>query len=142
MKVLLDVVRARPADEPPWTALTNAAEELYRRLGDLDPQLVAQGRLVRSQPALAAQQVSTFAALERELSAEVAARLAEEDPMGVRARLTSAAFLAALRVSLNVWLDQPAGTRLGDVVQQSLEQAGRGFAGRNAARCVGMVEGT
>jgi hypothetical protein len=32
-----------------------------------------------------------------------------------------------LRVSLNVWLDLPPGTRLWDVVRQALAQAGRGF---------------
>jgi AcrR family transcriptional regulator len=128
MQALLEIVRERPAAEPAWAALTNAAEEFYRRLGDLDPEWVSRGRLVRSQPALAAQQVSTFAAWERELSAEVAQRLAGQDPSGVRARLTSAAFLAALRVSLNVWLDQPPGTPLWDLVRESLDEAGRGFA--------------
>ena len=64
--------------------------------------LVAQGRLVRSQPALAAQQVNIFAALARELAAAVAGRLDEPDPEGVRVRLTAAAFLTALRVALNV----------------------------------------
>jgi hypothetical protein len=46
----------------------------------------------------------------------------------VRARLTAAVFLAALRVSLNVWLDQPAGVALWDLVRESLAGAGRGFA--------------
>jgi AcrR family transcriptional regulator len=128
MQGLLEIVRARPADEPPWTALTAAAEEFYRRLGDLDPEWVARGRLLRSHPTLAAQQVNTFAGWERELSAEVALRLSGPDPSGVRARLTSAAFLAALRVALNVWLDQPPGTRLWDLVRVSLDEAGRGFA--------------
>ena len=127
MRVLIDAVHDRPAAEGPWTALTNAAEELHQGLRELDPQTVVRGRLVRSQPALAAQQVNIFAALERELAAEVAGRLAEPDPTGVRARLTAAAFLAALRVSLNVWLDQPPGTRLWDVVRDALAQTGRGF---------------
>jgi AcrR family transcriptional regulator len=129
MQVLLEMVRARPADEPAWTALTNAAEEFYRWIGDRDPERVARWRLVRSLPGLAAQQVNTFAAWERELSAEVARRLPESGASSVRAPLTSAAFLAALRVSLNVWLDQPPGTRLWDVVAESLAQTGRGFAG-------------
>ena len=128
MRALVDAVHARPAGEPPWVALTKAAEQLYAGLHDLDPQAVAQGRLVRGQPALAAQQVNIFAALERELATEVAARLDDQDPTGVRARLTAAAFLVALRVSLNVWLDQPPGTRLWDVVQNALSQSGRGFA--------------
>lgn len=124
--VLIEMVRARPPGEPAWTALTNAAEQFYRRLGDPDPEWVARSRLVRSQPALAAQQVKTFAALERELAAEVAPRSGGRG--ATHARLAAAVFLAALRVSLNVWLDRPAGTSLWDVVRASLADAGRGFA--------------
>ena len=125
MRALLDVVRARPEDEPPWTALRNAAEEFYRGLGEVDPQWAAQVRLVRSQPALAAEQVKTFAALERELAAEVARRAAGTSP--VRSRLMAAAFLASLRVSLTVWIDDPAGAGPADLVAESLAELGRGF---------------
>src|SRR3954468_9882269 len=58
MRALIDLVRSRPAGESPWAALTGAAEEFYRRLGDLDPEMVARSRLVRSHPALVAQQVN------------------------------------------------------------------------------------
>jgi AcrR family transcriptional regulator len=128
IQALVDMARARPADEPPWTALSNAAAEFFAHLGDLDPAWVAQGRLVRSQPALVARQVSTFAALELILEAEVAARTTTPDPAGVRARLTAATFLAALRVALNIWLDRPPGTSLSELVHQTLAEAGRGFA--------------
>jgi AcrR family transcriptional regulator len=124
IRALVDMVRARPATESPWTALTRAAEEFYQQLGDLDPAWVARGRLVRTQPALIAAQVQTFATLERELAAEVAARA---DLISVRAQLTAAVFLAAQRVSLNVWLDQPPGTPLWGLVEQALAEAGRGF---------------
>ena len=125
---LLAAVRDRPAGEPAWAALTGAAEDLYRDLGDLDPEVVLRWRLMRKSPALNAQHVNTFAGLERELSAEIAARSPDQDPMGVRARLTAAAFMTALRVALDVWLDQPSGVRLADVVSRTLAEAGRGFA--------------
>jgi AcrR family transcriptional regulator len=125
---LIELVRARPADEAPWPALTAAAEEFYRRLGDLDPQWVAQVRLLRTHPALAAAQVQTFAALERELGAEVAARSSGGDPAGVHARLTAASYLVAMRVAVQAWLDRPPGTPLADVVREALAGAGRGFA--------------
>ena len=128
MRLMLETVRARPATESPWTALTRSAEGYYRRLGDLDPQWVAQTRLVRRHPSLVAQQVATFAALERDLEVEVEARMTDPDPTGVRARLTAGAFLLALRVSLQQWLDQPPGTSLPDIVRQSLAETGRGFA--------------
>lgn len=124
--LLIEQVRARPAAETPWAALTAAAEQFYLKLGDLDPQWVAQSRLVRAQPALVAAQVQTFAALERDLSAEIAARTGD-DPSGVRVRMTSAAFLASLRVALHIWLDGPPGTNLWDLVSEALAEAGRGF---------------
>jgi AcrR family transcriptional regulator len=126
--LLCGLVRARPSAEPPWTALTAAAAEFYTELGDLDPEWVAQSRLVRRHPSLAAAQVQTFAALERELSDQVAVRFKDQDPSGVRARLVAATFLAVLRVSLNVWLEHPAERRFWDVARDSLDMAGRGFA--------------
>lgn len=125
---LLSSVRARPRGEPAWAALTAAAADFYRELGEPDAAVVARSRLVRSHPTLLAAQVQTFAAVERELAAEVAARNAEPDPAGLRARMTAAAFLAALRVSVHLWLDAPPGTSLGDLVRQALATAGRGFA--------------
>lgn len=124
IRLLLDGVHARPAAEPPWTALTRSADEYYRRLGDLDPQWVAQTRLVRSHASLVAQQVATFAALERELAVEVAARMVRPDPTGMRARLTAATFLATLRVAVQVWLDRPPGTSLAAFVHEALAQTG------------------
>jgi AcrR family transcriptional regulator len=126
--VLIGMVRARPADEGSWEALTEAAREFYRQLGELDPEWVAQTRLLRSQPALLAQQLNTFAAVERELAATVTVRTTEPDPSGVRARLAAATFMAALRVALHIWLDAPADTSLSDLVDRALAEAGRGFA--------------
>jgi AcrR family transcriptional regulator len=125
---LLDAVRARPAGEAPWAALTAVAADFNRELGNLDPQRVAQGRLVRTHPTLLAAQTQTFAAVERELAAEVSRRLSEPDPSGVRARMTAATFLVALRVSVNMWLDAPAGTALWDFAEEALATAGRGLA--------------
>jgi len=130
MRVLIDMVRARPAHESPWTALTKAAQEFYPQSGDRDSQWAAQGRLLRAQPALVAAQVQTFAALERELAAAVAGRLTREDPVGVRARLTAAAFLAALRVAMQIWLDGDSSAPPAELVREVLTEAGRGFQGR------------
>jgi len=126
--VLIGMIAARPAGEGPWQALTEAAREFYRQVGELDPAWVAQTRMLRSQPALLAQQLNTFAAVERELAAAVAARSDQPDPSGVRARLTAATFMTSLRVALHIWLDAPADTSLPDLVDRALAEAGRGFA--------------
>ncbi|GAA2650302.1 TetR/AcrR family transcriptional regulator [Paractinoplanes durhamensis] len=125
---LLDSFRGRPAAESPWAALTAAAADFNREVGDLDPQMVAQGRLLRTHPTLFAAQMQTFAAVERDLAAEVSARLTEPDPRGVRARMTAAAFLVALRVSLNMWLDAPTAATRWEFAEEALANAGRGLA--------------
>jgi AcrR family transcriptional regulator len=124
---LIESLRGRPAGEPPWAALTAAAAEFNRELGGLDPRMVEQGRLLRTHPTLLAAQVQTFAGIERELAAEVSARMTENDPRGVRARMTAATFLVALRVSVNMWLDAPVGTDLWSIAEEALANAGRGF---------------
>ena len=129
LRRMVELVRARPAGESPWAALSAAAAEYYGKLGDLDPEWVTQSRLVRRHPSLAAAQMQTFAAMERELAAEVTARVAPaSDPTGVRAALIAATFLAALRISLSVWLEHPADRSYWDVVREALADAGRGFA--------------
>jgi len=126
MRQFLDLVHARPAGEPPWTALTRAAERLYRDLGDRDPRWVAQSRLLRGHPTLMARQATTFAALERDLAAEVAARL-PEGHAPVRARVLAAAFLSALRVGVQMWLDQPPGTSLVALTLEALDATAAHF---------------
>ena len=129
LRRMVELVRARPAGESPWAALSAAAAEYYGKLGDLDPEWIARSRLVRRHPALAAAQMQTFAAMERELAAEVTARFGPSaHSTGVRATLIAATFLAALRISLSAWLEHPADTTYRDVVREALAEAGRGFA--------------
>jgi AcrR family transcriptional regulator len=128
MRLLSGIARQRPATESPWAALCAAAEDFYRELGDLDPEWIARSRMVRRHPSLAAAQVQTFTTLEREVAAEVAARLGSSDPLGVRAQLIAATFLAVLRVSLNVWLDRRPEAGFWDLARDCLADAGRGFA--------------
>jgi AcrR family transcriptional regulator len=119
---LLDLVRARPAAEPPWTAMTRAAEVFTDEHPARDPSWLAELRVVRRHPTLLAEQIATYAATERELAAEITRRLPAEADTPLRARLLAAAFLTTLRVATQSWieLDQPA-SQLGDLVRQALK---------------------
>ncbi|WP_432988664.1 TetR/AcrR family transcriptional regulator [Dactylosporangium sp. CA-233914] len=123
VRQLVDAVRERPRSEPPWAALTAAAVGLQQRLGARDPHWVAQVRLVRRHPSLVARQVSAYASMEDELTAELAAR----GPRPMRARVMAAAFLVAMRVAVQEWLDRPAGTSLPDVMRESLDEMSTAF---------------
>ncbi|WP_433262024.1 TetR/AcrR family transcriptional regulator [Actinosynnema sp. CS-041913] len=106
LRRLLDLVRDRPADEPPRTALAGAAAALPAESDRLDPAWVAQRRLLRGHPSLVAHQVAAYAAVERDLAAEVAVRGAGE----LRSRVLAATFLAALRAATQHWLEHPDRT--------------------------------
>ncbi|MBF9131419.1 TetR family transcriptional regulator [Plantactinospora sp. S1510] len=104
---LLDLVRARPTNERPWTALSRAGEELAAGSDYLDPQWLAQRRLIRAHPSLAAHQITVYGTVERELTAEISRRLPESPDSGLRSRVLAAAFLNALRAATQHWIDHP-----------------------------------
>jgi AcrR family transcriptional regulator len=123
MRRILAELRERPAGEPPWQALRHSAAALFREHDRLDPQWVAQTRLVRRHPALLAQQMAVHAAFERDLADEVGRRT--EDP--VRARLMAAGFLAALRTGVDIWLERQGADPMPDLVDRSLVVMGDRF---------------
>lgn len=119
MRLLLELVLARPASEPVWVALSAAARGLLVYLGDRDPDWVARARLIRQHPSLVLYQVAMYASFERDLADAIASRL-PPDETGIRPRLIAACYLGALRVAVQTWLDQPTGTSLSEMVDQAL----------------------
>jgi AcrR family transcriptional regulator len=127
MRTLLELIRARPERESAWTALTNAAFELYALVGDRDPTWLAQTRLVRRHPSLAGYQVAAYAALERDLAEQLAGRLPPDPWLELRARLMAAGYLSTLRITLQTWLDRTSGPRLPEVLREALDAMGQRF---------------
>jgi len=118
---LLELVGRRPADEPPWQAMSAAAVDLVE--GDThDPRWIAQVRLLRQHPALLAQQVAQYADAERGLVELVSPRLADAPDAPLRARLLAATLLTTLRVAVQQWIEDPA-TPLPDVLARALALA-------------------
>jgi AcrR family transcriptional regulator len=119
LRRLVEVTRHQPVDERPWTALSHAMEAvLVEAQRDADPAWLALRRQLRCHPGLIAHQVAAFTAIERELSTEVAKRLDEPDVI-LRSRALVAAFLAVVRVAIQLWMDHPDGT-LVDTVRIAL----------------------
>jgi AcrR family transcriptional regulator len=127
MRELVGLVRARPASEPPWTALRRGALELHQRIGGPDPEWIARSRLLRTHPVLLGRLVAAHAEWERELAAEIARRLPPADDAPLRAQLMAATFLATLRIAVRSWLDDPSRGPLAEVVERSLRIAGERF---------------
>jgi len=121
MRRLVEQVAARPPAEPPRAALANAARALVADYELPDPASVAQRRLLRGHPSLAAHQVAVYAVVERELTGAVAARLPAADPgTPLRARVLAITFLAALRAATHVWLEGSERS-LGELMDEALE---------------------
>ena len=114
---LVALVHARPAGEPPWTALTRAADELLPHALDVD-RLTAR-RLLRNHPSLISHQVAVYATIERDLAAELAQRMPEAAGTPLRARVLAATFLTTVRVTFQHWLDNP-DRPLPDLIHEAL----------------------
>ncbi|WP_406069537.1 TetR/AcrR family transcriptional regulator [Micromonospora sp. NBC_01638] len=108
---LLQLIREQPVNEPPWRVLSRAAERVTEEVfGDSEPSWLTQRRKLRGHPGLAPHQVAAYAAIERELAAELTHRLAEAEAdadVALRSRLLAAAFLAILRVGVQHWVEHP-----------------------------------
>ncbi|MGW3456065.1 TetR/AcrR family transcriptional regulator [Streptomyces albidoflavus] len=101
---LLDAVRDRPAEETNWQALRAATQVLRDpRLAPPRREWAQQTRLAMSHPSLLGRQLSTLATLESDLAATLTAR-SPTDP--VRARVMAAAFLVALRIAMQLWIEE------------------------------------
>ncbi|WP_433119462.1 TetR/AcrR family transcriptional regulator [Micromonospora sp. CA-246542] len=121
LRRLVQLVRERPRDEPPWTVLSRAAEQFTAESSrELDHIWLTRRRQLRGHPGLAAHQVAAYTAIERELATELAHRLTGAE-VALRARLLTATFLAALRVAMQHWMDHP-GRDLLEIVRIALSE--------------------
>jgi AcrR family transcriptional regulator len=127
MARLLELLRERPAAETPWTAMTRTVRELHREGGGPDSEWAAQLRLIRGHPTLLAHQVGIHTALEKDIAAEITARLPPRSRTGVQARMLAATFLATLRVATQAWLEQSSDTPLIEVAERALREAAKPF---------------
>jgi AcrR family transcriptional regulator len=122
LRRLVDLLHERPAEEPPWTALTQAALELAAEAyDDVTRAWLRLRRQVHGHPGLIAHQIAAYAALERELSGDIAPRITGPDS-DLRARLLAATFLATLRVAVQHWIEHP-DRPLADTIRMALAAA-------------------
>jgi len=106
---LLADLAARPADEPPLSALRATALSAAARLEAGADDWMRRRRLFRRHPTLAGRHAARLAEVERGLVEEVARRTGLDPDRHPYPSLVVAAALAAIRVAIGTWteLDRP-----------------------------------
>lgn len=106
---LLQALRARPAEEPPLTALRQASLVTWGNLEHLFAEVASyelcmgMPRLIDSSPGLLGAHLRRAIALEEELALEIARREGVDPDLDLRPRVLVAAVCGAMRVVNRVW---------------------------------------
>ncbi len=125
-------LRARPASEPLWTAITNAALARFalgQGAGEREPeqQWLDGVRLMISEPALQGEFMKANVAAEAELAAAVAERTGTDPARDLHPRLVAGAVGAAIAVATEHWLRAAEPTPLAPVLRDALRQLAAGL---------------
>ena len=114
---------ARPASEDLWHALGSAFAQVFPPNADWQ----RQARLIRETPALAAEQLKAFAAIELELAGEIARRTgARADDLD--SRLAAAAAVTTVRVVTDHFLVAGFDETFVQTLQDTLTRFGTGLS--------------
>ncbi len=124
---LLELLRARPVNEPPWQALSITTVAHYRERGELDPDWLARLRLLRRHPSILAQQMAANAQLEEELAAEIAARDPGHPDEPMRSRVMASIYLTTVRVIAGLWAEGNSSQPLEEAIRTGLARAAERF---------------
>ncbi|MGW1225592.1 acyl-CoA-like ligand-binding transcription factor [Streptomyces sp. NPDC001478] len=126
IRELVRAVRERPAEEDAWTALRAAVARFAERVAPPEREWAVRTRLAMGHPSLLARQLANHAAMERDLADAVAGR-GSGTGAPVRPLVLAAAFLAALRIAMRLWIEEDLAREPAEVIDEVLEEMGRSF---------------
>lgn len=126
---LVDVLAARPDDEPPLTtlraSLLTVAED-YQRARD---ELLDRVRLIATTPSIHARSLELQSRWEERIAEAVARRLDVEVERDLRPRLLASVTFAAMRVAQRRWLQDEQADDLPALVTEALDLLEQGLTG-------------
>ncbi|GAB3155837.1 TetR/AcrR family transcriptional regulator [Microbispora hainanensis] len=129
IRSLVRAVRERPAGESGWQALRGAVRDELEDVGEPDREWAVRTLLTRRHPALLARQLANHAELERELVQAICDREGSGEPGGdLKRRIMAGAFLVALRIATNIWIEEQEARPLSEIMEQALDEVARPFA--------------
>jgi AcrR family transcriptional regulator len=121
-------LRARPADEPLWTALTESVLAPFGEGGSApSSDWVAGLRLMIAEPALRGEYLKAQRAAEAELAVAVAERTGSDADRDLHPRLVAAAVGAAIGVAIDQWVRVDPPVPLTALLRDALQQFAAGL---------------
>lgn len=117
--LVVEALGERPEEEDLWMALAHACAALYPR--DPDRAWARRMRLLRAEPALAAEKYRSDAMAIEALAQQISKRKAESG-FGGYPRFAAEITQAALRAAIDYWLDTPDTPSLSEVVRDFISR--------------------
>lgn len=125
---LRDAFVARPEEEPVLRSLRHAVQALAVGYEDQRADFVAIRRITRDHPSLLARGLEHQAQWEDTFAELLGRRMGVEPDGPLRARVVAGAIIAAIRVALDEWLEDPAERRsLETTIGEALDILGEGL---------------
>ena len=131
---IAELLRARPAEEPLWTAITEAA--VARFTEDLagagepfpDPQWLEGTRLMLAEPALQGEFLKAYAATEEALAEAVAERTGTDARTDLYPVLVAIAAGGAIRATMQQWVRADSPTLITTMLREAFDAVAGGLA--------------
>ncbi|MGW0805118.1 acyl-CoA-like ligand-binding transcription factor [Nonomuraea sp. NPDC002799] len=125
-------LRARPAGEPLWEALTEAMAATWEHYGSRtgaapDPELLAGIRMLSSEPALRAESLKVVFAADAELAAAIAERTGTDPVRDLYPRLAAVTVTAAVQAAVAHWLRSDPPVPLVPLVREAVRALAAGL---------------
>lgn len=121
-------LRERPADEPLWTAITNAVMSEYGGANRaLDEEWMAGVRLVTGTPALRGEYLKVHYMTQYALAEAIAIRIGGKNPGSMFPRILAAAVNGAVQAALEQWVHADPPTALAPTIRRALQELADGM---------------
>lgn len=128
--VMAEALRARPAGEPLWDALTAAVVEQFDHEDHRpDKEWMTGLKLMLSEPALHGEVLRAVAVAEQHLADAVAERTGTDAATDVYPRLVAATVSSALGTATSLWVRGDGESPLAPIVLEALESLANGLVG-------------
>lgn len=127
MRLITELLRARPAGEPLWDSLRFALTHIGSLPPEWQEELAVKVRMIRASSALLSSQLSVFEQIGQDFTAIIAERTGTDVRTDLYPRLTAAVMATTLRLAVFTWLDGDGRLDLGDVVADALTQVRAGL---------------